>query len=323
MVWLARWLKRSASTEALTKGHRADFHAPVGTVNAPTHQHIYNLGNGLDGNLPVPGSPLSAALLIDRVLQEQAIRAQLRKAKFESGGWPPLLIVLPGGEDASHGTFVSRFCIHDLRQLVKDDDDSCETLHCLRWPQGTRDLSAVLQTVRQGLCLPEQYDEPELFLDWMGRRLPQSLCFAHRITSRSWASDETLVRAWVDFLLGVWPNPPGHRIVVAFLLLEYSDSEGGGLRRYVSELEARTANEARLLVAPELGLVSRDDVRDWVDDLARRNRTNVDLVARAQPLPDHLFPVAEQPRPFMDVYTDILEFLKTSHLTASFAVETR
>ncbi|MBF0372594.1 MAG: hypothetical protein HQL39_04165 [Alphaproteobacteria bacterium] len=275
------------------------------------------------GAEPRPGTLGSAALLIDRSKQAEAVRASLKRLRAEDGRRPPLLVVLPGPAHGNHGSFVARFGTHDLRRVLRDEEqeDCCDYLQCMDWPTSNK-IDDILGPIRDLLCLPSQCDDPTEFKKRLGGELPKSLCFGHRVTPAVWSEQGDLVREWVDFVCDEWPQPANRHMVVAFLLIELPATTGifgswraRALNHFVSTLEKRMDTDPRIVVAPRLGMIERKDVDFWITSLKTLCGDDHSLVYGAQPLPEHLFGGNVKQRTFSDVYAELHSFLSRATRT--------
>ena len=303
--WLARLL--AASGAAAGKGSDFSFGAPVQNVNAPINQYLIGSATGL-ATARDPMISL-APTLVNRGPQEAAVKERLRALRGRRGPVPPLLVVVPSRPADCPDLFVMRFAKYDLRYFT-DEENGCRYLQRLCWPYWSQNVNDIFSNLcdQLGLAVDSNRSARDAMEESLAR-ISQSLCFYHGITARDWEVDDgALIRDWIEYVCGAWPPCPQGKLVVAFLCVELPAQPS--LAVYLAELRDRQLSTPRLLVAPDMELIRRRHIDEWIGKCCQLLGDDY-LAADLQVAPHRLFAEPDRPeRPLEEVYEQLVKILK-------------
>ena len=309
--FLRRFIRRLLGTFAgpSTAGHALEFQNPVGTVNAPMAQNVWNIALPGAGDVQLSKEARLIPTLVNRGPQINAIKERIERLRAEPAA-PPLLILLPGSASDLHDAFVIRFGLSALKAFCLPAEGSA-FLGRLSWPTGARDVFAILRTVRDGLGLPTHFKQADLER-WFATP-PSSICFCHAIDIHDWNIDDGhLIREWVTYFHDHWPLGTPGRQLVAFLSVILPEGPVTGAKRvyeFLDTLRIVSDFDLRILVTCRLEPICRKHIEEWVGEACRLLKDPY-LAADLLSVAGILFSNQDARRPLADVYVELISHLR-------------
>jgi hypothetical protein len=270
--------------------HNQNYRAPVGQVfNAERIEIHSELGIPLGFGRGISLKTELVLTFIDRYPQfeELAERLDVQPDRARRGA---LLVVLPGCNRDLHGGFVLRCACKEFLEHYTDDT-SWTYLKRLRWPQGARDVGAVLRTVGEPMGLPLTADPGEIESRIFSS--PNHLCFSHLVDGEDWEIDRgSLITKWVEYFAGENLRGRAQRLIIAFLCVQLATERTSACRAletFLDGLRARHADPAQaVLVTSPLRQIRQKDLEEWLGVAARYLEDEL-FEARLLEMPSQLF----------------------------------
>ncbi len=199
----------------------------------------------------------------------------------------PTFILMHGGLEQAHDTFVDRLIHQELPRLLRLDPTTERVTHLpLRWRGGgtrTDRLDSLELQLAQALASPSLEVQAPSTLGSEWREIASAgsgvLLITSMIGSHEWHHDEEdLIDSWMGLWRG-FPDLAPARYIVVIVGVQYRSSPESGwlfrrrsrrqhaeIRRSLRALTARGMDRLVVGLLPELSSVTEGDVEEWMKD---------------------------------------------------------
>lgn len=242
--------------------------------------------------------------LFDRVPQYQALKDRLPKTS------PPVCVVVVGHErdmaELAPKTITARFARDKpLGADVAPFQPGSETLE---WPTDAKSVDDIWRWINRLAFHVHPLDPTPL--STARNRIggsEQSVAISIMMPISAWSSNRETAEAWIQSILD--SSVAAGTFAIGFLVLFGSDMDDRNAIHV--ELANRFANEPRVIVAPQLTMIMRRDLRDWIRELDIFTQSEVDLVTW-RTVPIKYFASETETKHLSDIWDDLDNQLKNS-----------